>query len=424
MSRIAIWGLSHHTAPVEVREKFALPAPSLPSALTELNLLAGVKESLILSTCNRVEFALTLEESANLNEALGQFLAKQSNMALTAVEPYLYKLEGRDAVRHLFRVASSLDSMVVGEPQILGQLKEAYSLAKEMGTVNSHLEQLVTRAFHVAKRVRSETEIGSSAVSVSYAAVELAREIFGNLAGSKVMLIGAGKMSELAARHLRNTGAEQIYVTNRTYDRAVELAKLFKGWIVDFSTFRQTLPSVDIIITSTGAREPILTKDDMRTVMKARRNKPVFIVDIAVPRNVQPAVNELDNVFLYDIDDLQKVVERNLRGRAEAAEHAARIIEEEIQWVESRMREREVSPAIVSLQARLEEVRAAEVERYRNKLGPLSPAQEEAIEAMTRGIINKVAHGAIAELRRSGAQGDASATLAILRRVFRLEPKP
>lgn len=423
MSRIAICGLSHHTAPVEVREKLALPAPSLPAALTELNDLAGVRESLILSTCNRVELALTLDESANLNDALGQFLAKQSNMTLTTVDPYLYKLEGRDAVRHLFRVASSLDSMVVGEPQILGQLKDAYTLAKEMGTVNSHLEQLVTRAFHVAKRVRSETEIGSSAVSVSYAAVELAREIFGNLAGSKVMLIGAGKMSELAARHLRNTGAEQIYVTNRTYDRAVELAKLFEGWIVDFSTFRQTLPSVDIIITSTGAREPILTKDDMRTVMKARRNKPVFIVDIAVPRNVEPAVNELDNVFLYDIDDLQKVVERNLRGRAEAAEHAARIIEEEIQWVESRMREREVSPAIVSLQAKLEEVRAAEVERYRNKLGPLTPAQEEAIEAMTRGIINKVAHGAIAELRRSGAQGDASATLAILRRVFRLEPK-
>jgi glutamyl-tRNA reductase len=292
-----------------------------------------------------------------------------------------------------------------------------------MGTISSHLDQLVTRAFHVAKRVRSETEIGASAVSVSYAAVELAREIFGNLSGSKVMLIGAGKMSELAARHLRNTGAQQIYVTNRTYDRAVDLAKLFDGWIVDFATFRQTLPSVDIIITSTGAREPILTREDMRTVMKARRNKPVFIVDIAVPRNVEPAVNEIDNVFLYDIDDLQKVVERNLRGRAEAAEQAARIIEEEIQWVESRMREREVSPAIVSLQGRLEEIRAAEMERYRAKLGALSPSQEEAMEALTRGIINKIAHGAIAELRRTGAQGDPTATLEAIRRIFRLENK-
>jgi len=421
MSRIAICGLSHHTAPVEVREKLALPGPSIPAALADLNHQSGVRESLILSTCNRVELALTLDDSASLNDALAQFIEKQSSMTLSTVDPYLYKLEGRDAVRHLFRVASSLDSMVVGEPQILGQLKDAYSLAKEMGTVSSQLDQLVTRAFHVAKRVRSETEIGASAVSVSYAAVELAREIFGNLAGSKVMLIGAGKMSELAARHLRNMGADQIYVTNRTYDRAVELARLFEGWIVDFATFRQTLPSVDIIITSTGAREPILTKEDMRNVMRARRNKPVFIVDIAVPRNVEPEVNELDNVFLYDIDDLQKVVERNVRGRAEAAEHAARIIEEEIQWVETRMREREVSPAIVSLQGRLEEIRVAEIERYRGKLGPVSPAQEEAMEALTRGIINKVAHGAISELRRSGAQGDATATLSLIRRIFKLE---
>ena len=423
MSRIAICGLSHRTAPVEVREKLALLPTAIPAALTELNHQAGVKESLILSTCNRVELALSLEDSASLNDALHHFLEKQSSISLAAADPYLYKLEGRDAVRHLFRVASSLDSMVVGEPQILGQLKEAYSLAKQMGTLNSHLDQLVTRAFYVAKRVRSETEIGASAVSVSYAAVELAREIFGNLSDSKVMLIGAGKMSELAARHLRNTGAKQIFVTNRTYDRAVDLAKLFNGTIVDFAAFKQALPSVDIIITSTGAREPILTVEDMKTVMKARRNKPVFIVDIAVPRNVEAAVNTLDNVFLYDIDDLQKVVERNLRGRVEAAEHAARIIEEEVQWLESRMREREVSPAIISLQGRLEEIRASELERHRSKFGTLSQAQEDAMEALTRGIINKVAHGAIAELRRQGALGDPTVALEVIRSVFRLEIK-
>ena len=423
MSRIAICGLSHRTAPVEVREKLALLPTAIPAALTELNHQTGVKESLILSTCNRVELALSLEDSASLNDALHHFLEKQSSISLAAADPYLYKLEGRDAVRHLFRVASSLDSMVVGEPQILGQLKDAYSLAKQMGTLNSHLDQLVTRAFYVAKRVRSETEIGASAVSVSYAAVELAREIFGNLSDSKVMLIGAGKMSELAARHLRNTGAKQIFVTNRTYDRAVDLAKLFNGTIVDFAAFKQSLPSVDIIITSTGAREPILTVEDMKTVMKARRNKPVFIVDIAVPRNVEAAVNTLDNVFLYDIDDLQKVVERNLRGRVEAAEHAARIIEEEVQWLESRMREREVSPAIISLQGRLEEIRASELERHRSKFGTLSQAQEDAMEALTRGIINKVAHGAIAELRRQGSQGDPTAALEVIRSVFRLEIK-
>lgn len=421
MSRFAICGLSHRTAPVEVREKLALPATSLPAALTDLNRQSGVRESLILSTCNRVELAFALEDSASLDDALNSFLLKQNSISLAAVDPYIYKLEGRDAVRHLFRVASSLDSMVVGEPQILGQLKEAYTLAKEMGTIATQLDQLVTRAFHVAKRVRSETAIGDSAVSVSYAAVELAREIFGNLAGSKVMLIGAGKMSELAARHLRNTGAKQIYVTNRTHERAVELARLFDGWIIDFNTFKQTLPSVDIVITSTGAREPILTVEDMRTVMKARRNKPMFIVDIAVPRNVEPGVNEIDNVFLYDIDDLQKVVERNVLGRQSAAEHAARIIEEEVQWLEGRMREREVSPVIVALQGRLEEIRAAEIERYRNKLGAISPAQEEALEALTRGIINKVAHGAIAELRRQGAQGDPTAFIETISRTFRLE---
>jgi glutamyl-tRNA reductase len=424
MSRFAICGLSHRTAPVEVRELLALPAPTIPAALNELVHQAGVRESLILSTCNRVELALSLEESASLNDALGSFLATQNHLTLERVDPYLYKLEGREAIRHLFRVASSLDSMVVGEPQILGQLKEAYSVAKELGTVNSYLDQLVTRAFHVAKRVRSETEIGESAVSVSYAAVELAREIFGNLADSRVMLIGAGKMSELAARHLRNTGAKQIYVTNRTRQRAEELARLFHGTIIDYASFQSSLPQADIVITSTAAREPILTEADMRAVMKARRNKPVFIVDIAVPRNVEPSVNQIDNVFLYDIDDLQKVVDRNVKGRAAAAEHAARIIEEEVQWLESRLREREVSPAIVSLHGRLEEIRAAEIERHRGKIGPLGTAQEEALEAITRGIINKVAHGAIAELRRQGAQGDPSQAIESIRRIFRLENDP
>lgn len=423
MKRIAICGLSHRTAPVEIREKLALSSQILPEALAGLAAQAGVEESLILSTCNRVELAFALHESANINETLSLFLERFNKVTLPSVDSYLYKLEGRDAVRHLFRVASSLDSMVVGEPQILGQLKDAYSLAKEHGTVSTHLDQLLTRAFHTAKRVRTETEIGATAVSVSYAAVELAREIFGNLAGSKVMLIGAGKMSELAARHLRNVGAKQIYVTNRTYDRAVELARVFDGWIIDFATFKQTLPTVDIVITSTGATEPILTREDMRKVMQARRNKPVFLVDIAVPRNIDPAVNTLDGVFLYDIDDLQKVVDKNVKGRAQAAEHASRIIEEEVAWLEGRLREREVSPAIVGLQAKLEEIRVSELERHRSKLQALSPAQEEALESLTRGIINKVAHGAIAELRRAGATGDPTLAVELLRRAFRLENK-
>lgn len=421
MTRFAICGLSHHTAPVDVREKLALPAQSVPDVLTDMLRADGVHESMILSTCNRVELALSLDERASFNDAVTRFLERHEHLRTNSVEKYLYRLEGRDAMRHLFRVASSLDSMVVGEPQILGQLKDAYTLAKGLGAVNGQLDQLVTRAFHVAKRVRTETEIGSSAVSVSYAAVELAREIFGSLSGSTVMLVGAGKMSELAARHLKNVGAKQIYVTNRTYDRALDLARSFDGRMVEFASFKQTLPEVDIVITSTGSREPILSAEDIKQVMRVRKNRPMFLVDIAVPRNIDPAVMQIDNVFLYDIDDLQKVVDKNVKGRAEAAERASLIIEEELQWMEGRIRERQVSPAIVALQTKLESIRAAEMERFRTKLGPLSAQQEEALEALTRGIVNKFAHGPIAELRRSGAQGEAEEVVDMLQRIFRLE---
>jgi glutamyl-tRNA reductase len=424
MSRFAICGLSHHTAPVGVREKLALPSQSLPEVLSDMLRADGVRESLILSTCNRVELALALDERASFNDAIDRFLQRHEHLRSGAVEKYLYKLEGREAMRHLFRVASSLDSMVVGEPQILGQLKDAYTLAKDLGAVNGFLDQLVTRAFHVAKRVRTETEIGSAAVSVSYAAVELAREIFGSLSGSTVMLVGAGKMSELAARHLKNVGAKQIYVTNRTHDRALDLARSFEGRLVEFASFKQTLPDVDIVITSTGAREPILIADDIKQIMRARKNRPMFLVDIAVPRNIDPAAMQIDNVFLYDIDDLQKVVDKNVQGRAEAAERASLIIEEELAWMESRLRERQVSPSIVALQARLEAIRAAEMERFRSKLGPLSPQQEEALEGLTRGIVNKFAHGPIAELRRAGAQGESQELVDLLQRMFRLEGDP
>ncbi len=421
MTRLAICGLSHHTAPVHIREQMALPAQLIPEVLQDLLRADGVRESMILSTCNRVELALSLDDQASLGDALHRFLGRHQSAQGPALEPYLYRLEGREAMRHLFRVAASLDSMVVGEPQILGQLKDAYTMAKSQGAVNGFLDQLVTRAFHVAKRVRTETEIGSSAVSVSYAAVELAREIFGSLDGSVVMLVGAGKMSELAARHLKNVGAKQIYVTNRTADRAHELARSFDGRMVDFGAFKQSLPEVDIVIASTGAREAILSADDVRQVMRARKNRPMFLVDIAVPRNIDPAAMKIDNVFLYDIDDLQKVVDRNVKGRAEAAERASLIVEEELQLMEARLREREVSPMIVRVQTKMESIRAAEVERFRAKLGTLSPAQEESLDALTRGIVNKIAHGAIAELRRAGAQGEADAAVDMMRRIFRLE---
>lgn len=417
--RFSITGVNHKSAPVEVRERLAFDERSLPVALRDLKARPGFCEGMILSTCNRVEVAVTCEEHLGVH-AVDQFFADMRNVEREWVTPYLYRYENGEAIRHLFRVASSLDSMVVGEPQILGQLKSAYALAKEHGVVNGFLDNVVTRAFNVAKRVRSETEIGSSAVSVSYAAVELARDIFGSLADKKVMIVGAGKMSELAARHLRRSGASQIYVTNRTNERAVEMAQLFDGSIVEYTRFLSFLPEIDIVIASSGAPHYIIVRDDMKKVIEARRNRPMFLIDIAVPRNIEPGVNELDNVFLYDIDDLQKVVETNLHGRMESAEEAEAIIREEVDRMIARLKEREVVPTIVSLQEQLEGWRAAELARMRGKFGTLTPEQELALEAFSKSMINKIAHGPISELRRQASSPDGHHFIAAVRKVFRL----
>jgi glutamyl-tRNA reductase len=268
--------------------------------------------------------------------------------------------------------------------------------------------------------VRSETEIGQNAVSVSYAAVELAREIFGNLSGRSILLIGAGKMSELAARHLHRAGANKILVTNRTQERAEQMAAIFEGTVVPYDQFGQSLQQVDIVITSSGAPHYILTRDQMKQVMHQRKNRPIFLIDIAVPRNIDPAVNKVDNVFLYDIDDLGRVVEQNRVSRQAEAAEAERIIEDEVERMLARLREREVTPTIVRLQEQLEQIRTAELERMRGKLGPLSKQQEEAVEALTRGIMGKIAHGPIAELRRQAGSGDTNTVIDIVRRVFRL----
>jgi glutamyl-tRNA reductase len=310
--------------------------------------------------------------------------------------------------------------MVVGEPQILGQLKAAYAAAKEQGAVSGFLDLVLTRAFNVAKRVRSETEIGQSAVSVGYAAVELAREIFGSLKDTKIIIVGAGKMSELTARHLRRSGAAEIFVTNRTYERAVELAALFDAKIIPYTDFVPRLHEMDIVIASSGAPHFILEKTGMRRVLEKRRNRPMFLIDIAVPRNIEPAVNELDNVFLYDIDDLSRVVERNVAGRREIAGQAEEIIREEVDRMVIRLKTREVVPTIVSLQEQLETLRAGELERARGKLSGLTPEQLQAVDAVTRGIINKIAHGPISELRRRASDPDGVHFINVIRKVFRL----
>ena len=418
--RFSITGVNHKSAPVEVRERLAFDEPSLAAALLDLKGRPGFCEGLILSTCNRVEVALTCEDDATASLAVDEFLADTRQVARDWVTPYLYHYEDSEAIRHLFRVAASLDSMVVGEPQILGQLKSAYALAKEHGAVSGFLDTLLTRAFSVAKRVRSETEIGANAVSVSYAAVELARDIFGTLDDQKVMIVGAGKMSELAARHLRRSGATHIYVTNRTYERAVEMAQIFDGKIVEYTKFMSFLPEVDIVITSSAAPHYIITRDEMKKVIDARRNRPMFLIDIAVPRNIEPSVNKLDNVFLYDIDDLQKVVDSNLAGRMHSAEEAEAIIREEVERMMARLKAREVVPTIVSLQEQLEKLRAGELARMRGKFGALTPEQEEALIALTKGIINKIAHGPISELRRQANEPDGHHFVVAIRKVFRL----
>ncbi len=419
--KLLVAGVSHKTAPVEIRERLAFPETGLAAALLLLKEQPGISEAMILSTCNRVEISVTGDPQLDLEAAAEEFLAGSHGASREELDPYLYRYEGRDAIEHLFRVAASLDSMVVGEPQILGQMKTAYAAAKTQGTVCGLLDMIVSRAFSVAKRVRSETGIGQMAVSISYAAVELARKIFGSLEGRKVMIVGAGKMSELSARHLRRSGASHIFVTNRTHERALELAQLFQGTPVEYSRFLAMMPEVDIVITSSGAPHYILERGDMQQIMKARRNKPIFLIDIAVPRNIEPAVNNVDNVFLYDIDDLQEVVNANLRERQKEAGRAEEIVSSEVEKALGRLKVQEVTPTIVSLQEHLEEIRSAEIERMRKKLGPLTAQQEEAVDALTRSIVNKIAHLPITELRRHAASPEGTHVIAAIRKVFHLK---
>ncbi len=419
--KLLVTGVSHKTAPVEVRESLAFREEMLPDALAALKSCAGVSEAVILSTCNRVEITITTDDAADPQAIVAGFLSDCKKVSHDRIAQHLYHAEGRDAIHHLFRVAASLDSMVVGEPQILGQLKTAYTAAKNAGSLCGWLDGLLTRSFSVAKRVRSETGIGQMAVSVSYAAVELARKIFGSLAGRTIMIVGAGKMSELAARHLRRSGASHVFVTNRTHERAVEMATLFQGTPVEYTRFPSMLPEMDIVITSSGAPHYVLRKEDMQRAISARRNKPMFLIDIAVPRNVEPSVNQLDNIFLYDIDDLQEVVNANLRERMKEAEHAEALVAEEVDRMMARLKVAEVTPVIVGLQDQLEQIRTGEIEKVKRKYGPFTPQQEEALEVLTRGIINKIAHGPISEIRNHAGQPEGAHVIAAIRKAFHLQ---
>jgi glutamyl-tRNA reductase len=422
--KLLLTGISHKTAPVHLREKLAIGEDLLSEALHELQNL-GASEAVILSTCNRVEIALTAPDHDEPSRVIEHFL-KEWKGSPSAFEGHLYRLEARDAIQHMFRVAASLDSMVVGEPQILGQLKNAYAVARSEGTIGGFLEQVMTRAFGVAKRVRTETGIGQMAVSVSYAAVELARKIFaGSLNGLSVMIIGSGKMGELAAKHLHRSGAKRIFVTNRTLERAQEMAAIFQGQAIEYSRFTSMLHEVDIIIASSGAPHYILNREDMQRVISARKNKPMFLIDIAVPRNIDPAVNDIEGVFLYDVDDLEGVVNANIQERSKQAEQAEAIVVDEVERMMSRLKIEEVTPTIVGLQEQLENIRAAEVARALRRLSSLTPEQQAQvfpqIEAMTKSIINKIAHGPISAIRRNAGQPDGEQIIDAVRKAFHLQ---
>ena len=413
-------GVNHKTAPVEVRERLAIPESQLAEALRSFTQHPGVEEGLILSTCNRVEL---LARTQNGGADLRGFLGAYFNMERSLMDPHLYEYREKDAVRHLFRVTSSLDSMVVGEAQILGQVKEAYATARAVGAVNSQLDQLLTRAFAVAKRVRTETAVGSSAVSVASVAVELAKKIFGSLNGRSVYLVGAGKMTELAARHLLAHGAASIFVANRTYDRAIRLAQKFDGQAIEFGRLYDTCDRADIVITSTGAPHAIFRREHGELFLSRRKNRPMFFIDIAVPRDVDPAMNNLDGIFVYDIDDLQQAVASHVADRKKEAEKADDIINVEVDRFQARIQTLDVVPTIVSLQDHLETIRQAEIDRVRGRLGTMSPEQELAIEALTRGIVNKIMHTPISTLKTAARESEATTVVDIVRRLFNLQEK-
>jgi len=391
---------------------------TLVRALKALMSHDGILEGMIVSTCNRVEVVANADDKDDAATTIRQFLSGYHRCDLRDYESYFYWHRQRDAVRHLFRVASSLDSMILGEPQILGQIKQAFLIAQAAGTLKGTLHDVINQALAVGRRVRRETALGTAAVSVPYAAVELAKKIFGNLAGKTVFVIGAGKMSELATKHLLSSGAGAILVTNRTYQKAVQLAHAFRGTAIQFDQIFQYIDQADIIISSTGAPHFIITKDRAERMIAARRNRPIFFVDISVPRDIDPSVNDLDAAFVYDIDDLQGVVEANIKQRQREAAWAEEIVEQEVQRMMRHFASREVVPTIMALEEKLKRIRQGEMERFQGRLTSLTPEQRETVEALTQGILNKILHGPITELKSGAGSPEHRALVQVIRKIF------
>ena len=405
---LVLLGINHTTAPIEVRERLAIPAGRLADATRTLLHQPGIREGLILSTCNRVELVTLQDHPAPRQADLLRFLHDYFAVPAATIQPHLYEFHEREAVRHLFRVASSLDSMVVGEPQILGQVKESYTIAREVGAVSNRLEGLMQRAFTVAKRVRSETQIGASSISIASVAVDLARKIFGSLAGKTVLLVGAGKMSELAARHLIRHGAATILVANRTQARAEKIASMLgdgvcKAEVLPFESLHAEAHRADIVITSTGSPDKIFTRAHGRQFLDRRRNRPMFFIDIAVPRDVDPDMNKVEGCFVYDIDDLQQTARGNLADRGREAAAAESIVSGEVERYHERLRTLDAVPAIKALQQTAEAIRLTEIARVEARLSGLTSEQWQVVEALTRTMVAKLLHPQLTALRQVGS---------------------
>jgi glutamyl-tRNA reductase len=418
---IIVVGLSHKTASVDIREKVAFAPTDMEKPLQALLAIPDITEAVIVSTCNRVELYATTRDIAGGMARLKRFLADFHNTSLETLEPHLYSHHGEAATRHLFRVASSLDSMVVGEPQILGQIKTAYGYAAEYKSSGIILNRFLHKAFSVAKRVRTETKIASSAVSVAFAAVELAKKIFGDLSDKTVMLIGAGEMCELAAKHFINSGVRGVMVTNRTYERAVKLAEEFAGKAINYEDLFDQLHKADIILSSTGAPHFIIKPKDIEEVIQRRKLKPMFFIDIAVPRDIDPQVNNVENVYLYTVDDLNGVVATNLQQRAEEAKKAEAIVEQEVgqffKWLSSL----EVTPTIVALRSKFEEIRRTELAKTLANWKDLPPDAEKRLESLTAAITNKLLHNPTSVLKRREEGNRNDQYIDALRSLFELE---
>lgn len=421
MIKIVNLGMNHETAPVELRECLAREPGNTSEALASMRKLQSIREGLFISTCNRVEALYTCENPEEAKRSVISLLSGLGGMPEHAFSSNLYTFEDSEAVRHIFRVTSSLDSMVVGEPQILGQVKDAYYQATKEKTAGVILNRLMHRAFHVAKRVRTETGVSDAAVSISYAAVELAKKIFYDLEGKMVLLIGAGEMAELAARHLLSHGVTSISVANRTFHRAVQVAEFFHGSAVSFDEIGAQLLEADIVITSTASTEYVIAYEQVKSCLRKRRNRPLFFIDIAVPRDVEPKVNDLGNVYVYDIDDLKGVVEINIAQRKEEAVKAERIVQEEVIKFEKWVKTLEVVPTIVSLKEKAEAIRQAEIKRSLGSLGHLDPSQREAIETLTLSLAEKIINDPIVVLKRKADRPTRDTYLDIARRLFNLD---